>query len=404
MQCPNKVRLGTLLDIPGDAICPISKCVMEDPVVCADGHSYERAFIEQWLACGRRTSPCTNLPLPNANLIPNISLRNVVQELLERMPAIQREEERAKRDRRAGSLASDPEEAVAEPAGGPARAAAAGADGGTTAAEAATALSSMSSIGGMIQTMCAHPGEACVQEAGCAALAAQASNCPANQSAIAAGGGIALIVQAMLMQPSAARIQEEGCKALCYLTLMQNVGLCRPNAVNQRQVAELGGVEVIIKAMGAHVRSAALQQYGCSALMSVVFDHCECQAQALDSGGISAVLRAMDEHPCEPIVQKNGCYALGALARNDIAIGIRISELGGIASVLRAMELHRSRSDVLGAGCMALGELASENALNAALIAKSGGIEAIRKAIHRHPALKGNGVAVIAACQKVVSL
>ena len=36
--------------ISEDAICPISQQVMEDPVVCADGHSYERAFIQKWLA------------------------------------------------------------------------------------------------------------------------------------------------------------------------------------------------------------------------------------------------------------------------------------------------------------------------------------------------------------------
>ena len=41
---------------------------MEDPVVCADGHSYERAAITQWLLA-RDTSPCTNAPLLHKNVV-----------------------------------------------------------------------------------------------------------------------------------------------------------------------------------------------------------------------------------------------------------------------------------------------------------------------------------------------
>ena len=36
------------VQIPNDALCPINLTVMEVPVVCADGHSYERAAITTW--------------------------------------------------------------------------------------------------------------------------------------------------------------------------------------------------------------------------------------------------------------------------------------------------------------------------------------------------------------------
>eukprot|EP00908_Phaeocystis_cordata_P010072 Transcript_20916.p2 GENE.Transcript_20916~~Transcript_20916.p2 ORF type:complete len:375 (+),score=152.16 Transcript_20916:242-1366(+) len=52
---------------------------MEDPVVCADGHSYERGAIEKWLQT-RQTSPSTNAPLPHKNLVPNHALRNLIAE------------------------------------------------------------------------------------------------------------------------------------------------------------------------------------------------------------------------------------------------------------------------------------------------------------------------------------
>ena len=59
------------------AICPITQEVMEDPVVCADGHSYERSAIEKWLQT-KSTSPSTNAPLLHKNLVPNHALRNLI--------------------------------------------------------------------------------------------------------------------------------------------------------------------------------------------------------------------------------------------------------------------------------------------------------------------------------------
>lgn len=38
--------------------CPITREIMEDPVVTADGHSYERRAIEEWLQ-RKWTSPVT---------------------------------------------------------------------------------------------------------------------------------------------------------------------------------------------------------------------------------------------------------------------------------------------------------------------------------------------------------
>jgi len=43
---------------------------MVDPVVTADGHTYERAAIEQWLRV-HDTSPMTGQPLPSKTLSPD---------------------------------------------------------------------------------------------------------------------------------------------------------------------------------------------------------------------------------------------------------------------------------------------------------------------------------------------
>jgi len=66
-------------DLPA-AICPITQEIMEDPVVCADGHSYERQAITQWLL-SRDTSPATNTALLHRNVVPNYALRNLIAEI-----------------------------------------------------------------------------------------------------------------------------------------------------------------------------------------------------------------------------------------------------------------------------------------------------------------------------------
>jgi len=63
-----------------DLRCPISLEIMRDPVIAADGFSYERAGIERWLS-NHRTSPITGRVLAHTNLTPNHSLRHTIEDL-----------------------------------------------------------------------------------------------------------------------------------------------------------------------------------------------------------------------------------------------------------------------------------------------------------------------------------
>jgi hypothetical protein len=60
-------------------ICPITLAVMKDPVICSDAHTYERSAIEKWLST-KSHSPITREIITNNILIPNIALRNIIQE------------------------------------------------------------------------------------------------------------------------------------------------------------------------------------------------------------------------------------------------------------------------------------------------------------------------------------
>ena len=69
-------------------VCPISLALMRDPVVAADGHTYERCQIESWIQRAQRNgeeirSPVTNEALAYAMLAPNHSMRSLIAQVLD---------------------------------------------------------------------------------------------------------------------------------------------------------------------------------------------------------------------------------------------------------------------------------------------------------------------------------
>ena len=64
---------------PHEYLCPITFELMTDPVICADGNTYERSEITHWLS-NHNTSPNTNAILAHRNLIPNLSVKKLIDE------------------------------------------------------------------------------------------------------------------------------------------------------------------------------------------------------------------------------------------------------------------------------------------------------------------------------------
>eukprot|EP00250_Pteridium_aquilinum_P013074 c21113_g1_i1 orf=212-2392(+) len=77
---------GTAVDIPSNFFCPISKVIMENPHVAADGYTYELAAIKQWLQ-NHKSSPKTNMKLQHKHLIPNHTLRLAILEWKQQLPS-----------------------------------------------------------------------------------------------------------------------------------------------------------------------------------------------------------------------------------------------------------------------------------------------------------------------------
>ncbi|KAK4418621.1 U-box domain-containing protein 33 [Sesamum alatum] len=81
----SSVRFGSdeRYQIPAYFICPIFQEIMQEPVVAADGFTYESEALKGWLESGHDTSPMTNLKLPHCDLVPNHALRSAIQEWLQ---------------------------------------------------------------------------------------------------------------------------------------------------------------------------------------------------------------------------------------------------------------------------------------------------------------------------------
>ncbi|KAJ7946067.1 RING-type E3 ubiquitin transferase [Quillaja saponaria] len=68
------------VQIPYHFRCPISLELMRDPVTVSTGQTYDRASIEAWVSTGNTTCPVTRAPLTDVTLIPNHTLRRLIQE------------------------------------------------------------------------------------------------------------------------------------------------------------------------------------------------------------------------------------------------------------------------------------------------------------------------------------
>lgn len=76
--CLEPLDLG--IQIPYHYRCPISLELMRDPVTVCTGQTYDRSSIESWVNTGNTTCPVTRAPLTEFTLIPNHTLRRLIQE------------------------------------------------------------------------------------------------------------------------------------------------------------------------------------------------------------------------------------------------------------------------------------------------------------------------------------
>lgn len=75
-----KAKVVEALVTPHHFTCPISLDLMKDPVTLSTGITYDRESIEKWFEDGNYTCPVTNQIVANFDLIPNHTLRIMIQQ------------------------------------------------------------------------------------------------------------------------------------------------------------------------------------------------------------------------------------------------------------------------------------------------------------------------------------
>jgi arsenate reductase-like glutaredoxin family protein len=85
------VSTSPAVTVPNDYYCPIAQEIIFDPVVAADGFTYEREIIEAHLKTSNK-SPMTNALLPHTHVVPNNSMRSTIRAFLDQYPHLWEEE------------------------------------------------------------------------------------------------------------------------------------------------------------------------------------------------------------------------------------------------------------------------------------------------------------------------
>jgi serine/threonine protein kinase len=86
---PMRVSFGDFVSfderfsVPSHFICPIFQEIMLNPVVAADGYTYEAEALKGWMESGNDKSPITNANLSVSNTLPNRALRSAIQAWLQ---------------------------------------------------------------------------------------------------------------------------------------------------------------------------------------------------------------------------------------------------------------------------------------------------------------------------------
>jgi hypothetical protein len=70
------------VEIPRQYLCPITTDIMTDPVLCSDGHVYEKTAIQQWLSA-HNTSPITKAVVCRNTIIPCFALKSLIQDFID---------------------------------------------------------------------------------------------------------------------------------------------------------------------------------------------------------------------------------------------------------------------------------------------------------------------------------
>lgn len=330
-------------------LCPINQTVMVDPVSTCDGHTYERAAIQEWFRLNPHNtrSPCTNLPLANKTLRPNHVIKKCIDDSKDAAAVgAKRNLQEAMQAVGGSKRAKTPE--VADPL--------------VLFQLNQDRLMINKDVAGIVECWRTVVGTNVALDTKVFSvllmLTDARNNAPSEQ--FVASGGVQLLVDSMTIWRASTALEVEveviyrgACGVLERITRVsrQSGRLDHMFAIEQA-----GGIEAVVLALQEHcgnvhlVKSAleALQNFAdITAPGTVAFAH-----KVIDAGGMQAVaMNAMGTHAANDTVVYSGCRLLRTLAGFPCGLA-KVTASGALAAVIRVFSLGVVR--VNSAACDAL--------------------------------------------------
>lgn len=218
----------------------------------------------------------------------------------------------------------------------------------------------------ILTAMIAHASEHCgVALKGCNVLWKLSESADYIEE-IANAGGIGVILSVIRAHANHAGVAENGCSALNNLAV---------NDFNMVSIADSGGIKAILLAVQEHASNANVVCKGCGVLRNLACN-AENQLAIAKADGIACILTAISVHEHDARVAYKGIGALRNLA-SHCEIQVAIAAAGGIEVILDAMRVHSIHPGVIEKSCAALGALAVDNSRNQTHIGNAGGVDII---------------------------
>ena len=195
---------------------------------------------------------------------------------------------------------------------------------------------------------------------------------------------VPLLSRALLLPGCSADDASVYCAALCSLA-----------AHEAGSFGSHGVPRALVAAISTHAGSAAVCEWGCSALSSNAASSRECVA----AGAPMAVVAALTAHGGNASVCAQGCWALLNFTRSGLGFGPCTDACiaaGAPRAVAAGLAAHAGSPDVCAAACAALSALSQNPAHRGALVA-CGAVAPLASALARHPSAREHAHSALAA-------
>jgi hypothetical protein len=235
----------------------------------------------------------------------------------------------------------------------------------------------------LLAALRAHPGDADVQGAACAALSALAALDATNRTTAGAAGGVAAVGSVLTQHPADVNVAVHGFSALGNLTL--------DHPQNAAAALDAGAVPAALAAMRVFPKDTQVQMAGCCVLFRIVSEVSTLGGAHADSAAADAALAAMHVDIGDCRLQLHGCGVLMHIFHDDKNADAAWVRRGGAAltAVTAALRAHAQGVEVLTVGCMALSHLVLSTKDNQRAADISSALEAVVAALRAFPAEAG---------------